>query len=224
MIKILIIEKEDIKEDTNEGIDNLYKKCRFKKSEDFQEIETFNYKKINIKLFGKLKGKSNNKYTYKFREIEKTIYGPCCVIALKDKQYIDINKELFKDFLDNKILEDQESNQNNEKNKENEENEENVENEENDEDDEDDEEDKESEYGGKDNQEKDEVEIKDEDDQEELYEENEEDEENEYSDDEEIKKNNEQKIDLDIGDDLNNFSGSELAEEKYIYSSEEEDY
>ena len=30
------------------------------------------------------------------------------------------------------------------------------------------------------------------------------------------------KINLDIGDDLSNFSGSELAEEKYIYSSEED--
>ena len=73
MIKI-IIEKEDIKEDTNEILIVHIKNI------DLRKVKIFKNKTFIIKnqylIIWKIKGKSNNKYTYKFREIEKTIYRP----------------------------------------------------------------------------------------------------------------------------------------------------
>lgn len=202
MVKILILEKEIIKEDSVDNMENLFKKCRFKKGDDFIEIEEWKYKNIIIKLFGKIKGKSHNKFLYKIKDMEKLIYGPTALISLKDNKYIDLNKDFWINFLnddknnDNKKIHDENSE---DKNNDNE-----------------DEEDDNSEDSDKETIEKEDV------DDEEMDEEIDEEEINE-SDEENIKiGKSSDKINLDIGDDLSNFSGSELAEEKYIYSSEED--
>lgn len=204
MTKILILEKENIKEEIVDNIDNIFKKCKFKKMEDFIEIEKWYYEELTIKLLGKIKGKTTNKIIHNIKNQEKIVYGLSALIAMKNNIFIDLNKELWNKFLD--------YNENKELNVENSENiilnddDDDIEEEEDDE-----EEDKESDEGEKENQDKEDIE-------------NEEDDQS-FESEEEIEVNqdkNQEKLNIDIPDDENNFSGSELAEEKYVYSSEED--
>ena len=216
MTKILILEKENIKEEIVDNIDNIFKKCKFKKIDDFGEIEKWKYNELTIKLLGKNKGKTTNKIIHNIKNRENIVYGLSALIAMKDNIFIDLNKELWNKFL--------ESNENKDLNVENSENiilndDDDVE----EEDDEEEEDDKESDEGEKENQDKEDIENKD-DDQEDLDELDEEDDQS-YDSEEEItvnKDKNQEKLNIDIADDENNFSGSELAEEKYVYSSEED--
>lgn len=217
MTKILILEKENIKEEIVDNIDNIFKKCKFKKIDDFVEIEKWKYNELTIKLLGKNKGKTTNKIIHNIKNQENIVYGLSALIAMKDNIFIDLNKELWNKFL--------ECNENKELNVENSENiilnddDDDVE----EEDDEEEEDDKESDEGEKENQDKEDIENKD-DDQEDLDEVDEEDDQS-FDSEEEItvnKDKNQEKLNIDIADDENNFSGSELAEEKYVYSSEED--
>lgn len=209
MTKILILEKENIKEEIVDNIDNIFKKCKFKKMEDFIEIEKWYYEELTIKLLGKIKGKTTNKIIHNIKNQEKIVYGLSALIAMKNNIFIDLNKELWNKFLD--------YNENKELNVENSENiilnddDDDIEEEEDDE-----EEDKESDEGEKENQDKEDIENKDDDDEEDDQ---------SFESEEEIEVNqdkNQEKLNIDIPDDENNFSGSELAEEKYVYSSEED--
>jgi hypothetical protein len=213
MTKILILEKENIKEEIVDNIDNVFKKCKFKKMEDFIEIEKWHYEELTIKLLGKIKGKTTNKIIHNIKNQEKIVYGLSALIAMKNNIFIDFNKELWNKFLD--------YNENKELNVENSEN--IILNDDDIEEEDDEEEDKESDEGEKENQDKEDIENKD-DDQEDLDEADEEDDQS-FDSEEEIEVNqdkNQEKLNIDIADDENNFSGSELAEEKYIYSSEED--
>jgi hypothetical protein len=218
MTKILILEKENIKEEIVDNIDNIFKKCKFKKMEDFVEIEKWQYDQLTIKLLGKIKGKTTNKNIHNIKNQEIIVYGLSALIAMKNNIFIDLNKELWNKFLD--------YNENKELNLENSENiilNDDVEEEEDDDDEDDDDDDKESDEGEKENQDKEDIENKD-DDQEDLDEADEEDDQM-FDSEEEIEVNkdkNQEKLNIDIADDENNFSGSELAEEKYVYSSEED--
>lgn len=193
MTKILILEKENIKEEIVDNIDNIFKKCKFKKMEDFIEIEKWYYEELTIKLLGKIKGKTTNKIIHNIKNQEKIVYGLSALIAMKNNIFIDLNKELWNKFLD--------YNENKELNVENSENiilnddDDDIEEEEDDEED---------------------IENKDDDDEEDDQ---------SFESEEEIEVNqdkNQEKLNIDIHDDENNFSGSELAEEKYVYSSEED--
>jgi len=213
MTKILILEKENIKEEIVDNIDNVFKKCKFKKMEDFIEIEKWHYEELTIKLLGKIKGKTTNKIIHNIKNQEKIVYGLSALIAMKNNIFIDFNKELWNKFLD--------YNENKELNVENSEN--IILNDDDIEEEDDEEEDKESDEGEKENQDKEDIENKD-DDQEDLDEADEEDDQS-FDSEEEIEVNqdkNQEKLNIDIAYDENNFSGSELAEEKYIYSSEED--
>lgn len=213
MTKILILEKENIKEEIVDNIDNVFKKCKFKKMEDFIEIEKWHYKELTIKLLGKIKGKTTNKIIHNIKNQEIIVYGLSALIAMKNNIFIDLNKELWNKFLD--------YNENKELNLENSEN--IILNDDDIEEEDDEEEDKESDEGEKENQDKEDIENKD-DGLEDLDEADEEDELS-FDSEEEIEVNqdkNQEKLNIDIADDENNFSGSELAEEKYIYSSEED--
>jgi hypothetical protein len=211
MTKILILEKENIKEEIVDNMDNIFKKCKFKKIDDFGEIEKWKYNELTIKLLGKNKGKTTNKIIHNIKNQENIVYGLSALIAMKDNIFIDLNKELWNKFLESKENKDL-----------------NVENSENiilndDDDDNVEEEDDEEEEDDKENQDKEDIENKD-DDQEDLDELDEEDDQS-FDSEEEItvnKDKNQEKLNIDIADDENNFSGSELAEEKYVYSSEED--
>jgi len=101
MTKIIIIEKENCKEDSIDDMNNLFKKCKFKKQEDFLELMSWNFKNFTLKLFGKVKGKSHTKFLYKFPNFEKNIYGNISIICFSNDQYYDLDLNLWNDFLNN---------------------------------------------------------------------------------------------------------------------------
>jgi hypothetical protein len=216
MTKIIIIEKENCKEDSIDDMNNLFKKCKFKKQEDFLELMTWNFKNYTLKLFGKIKGKSHTKFLYKFPDFEKNIYGNISIICFSNDQYYDLDLNLWNDFLNNFGKNNSELElENNKKNEnfeetilENENEQEELEEDEDKEDE--DKENLEEELYEKlenDNKEASDEEELDEEDTEEL---------------EEISKENNNKFDLEINDDMKYYSGSELAEDQYYYTSDEE--
>lgn len=82
------------------NINELYKKCGFRKSEGFEKI--INWKcsidniDINIELWGKTIGKGNIKNNYIFPiPIDKTLYGNCGLINYSKDILTDLNEELW---------------------------------------------------------------------------------------------------------------------------------
>ena len=227
MTKIIIIEKENCKEDSIDDMNNLFKKCKFKKQEDFLELMTWNFKNYTLKLFGKVKGKSHTKFLYKFPDFEKNIYGNISIICFSNDQYYDLDLNLWNDFLNNFSKNNSQLElENNKKNEnfdetilENENEEEELEEDEDKEDEDKEDEDKEDE--DKENLEE-ELDEKLENDNKEASDEEELDEEEDTEELEEISKENNNKFDLEINDDMKYYSGSELAEDQYYYTSDED--
>ena len=101
MVQILKIEKTgDITYSKTSDINELYKKCGFRKSEGFgkitsweKNIETNN---VNIELWGRTNGKPNIKNNYEFPQpFNKTIYGNCCLIQMQNNAITDLDKDLW---------------------------------------------------------------------------------------------------------------------------------
>ena len=223
MTKIIIIEKENCKEDSIDDMNNLFKKCKFKKQEDCLELMTWNFKNFTLKLFGKVKGKSHTKFLYKFPDFEKNIYGNISIICLFNDQYYDLDLNLWNDFLNNFGKNNSELElENNKKNENFDETileNENGEEEELEEDEDKEDEDKEDE--DKENLEE-ELDEKLENDNKEASDEEELDEEEDTEELEEISKENNNKFDLEINDDMKYYSGSELDKDQYYYTSDDE--
>jgi hypothetical protein len=112
-LKTIIIEKNcNMKELLIKifNIDDLYKKCNFKKNDDFEERCTWNVKldsnKYYIKLFAKNKGKSGYENKYDFPPpIDKELYFGSCILFCytlekNNKNYQHLTIELW-----NKIYE-----------------------------------------------------------------------------------------------------------------------
>ena len=82
MTGVIIIEKDKINEVNIDKMEELYKKCKFKKVDNFIEINSWKYNNIIIKLFGKTIGKNTSKNLYEFGSItedsktENILYGP----------------------------------------------------------------------------------------------------------------------------------------------------
>lgn len=109
MIQILKIEKNGniiidfISNDIPTNIEStLYKKCGYRKNDDFYNIKTWTFNKIIFELWGKTKGKENNKNLYNFTSFCKdTIYNNCLVIFKKNNKYIDFDINIWNKFIDN---------------------------------------------------------------------------------------------------------------------------
>ncbi len=102
MVQILIIDKlGTINYSTISNINELYKKCGFRKTEDFIMIHTWTCntdKNITIELWGRIVGKGAVKNIYNFPNlVEKNIYGNCALIA-KNSNYIDLTIEFWEDY------------------------------------------------------------------------------------------------------------------------------
>ena len=87
MTQFLKIEKNgDIKPDEISNIDNLYKKCGFRKNDGFDVItewktEDDDGKIITVELWGRITGKENLKNNYQFpNPLNKPVYGNCILI------------------------------------------------------------------------------------------------------------------------------------------------
>ena len=86
MVQILIIDKlGTINYSTISDINELYKKCGFRKVEDFIMIHNWicdTDENITIELWGRVVGKGSIKNIYNFPNlIEKNIYGNCALVA-----------------------------------------------------------------------------------------------------------------------------------------------
>ena len=109
MVQVIIIEKNgEINYNKITVINDLYKKCGFRKSDGFEIIDTYidNKNSVMFELWGCSLGKENTKNEYIFpRLIEKNIYGKCAIIA-KNNEYIDLTIEKWNNYcnsLDNNL-------------------------------------------------------------------------------------------------------------------------
>ena len=95
----------------NFNIDELYKKCGFKKSEDFVSHVEWPVKvdgqKYLIQMFGKDSGKANteNKYDFPPPIDNKLFFGSCALIGMikdvdGDKKYINLSMPLWNKIYD----------------------------------------------------------------------------------------------------------------------------
>ena len=101
MTKGLIREKnKTIRESTIKDIYELYKKCKFKKFEGFIKINAWITKTQTFELYGRITGKSNNINEYTFPNLNQKIYGSCALI-LNNPTLIDINLHDWTNFLKN---------------------------------------------------------------------------------------------------------------------------
>ena len=91
------------------SIDNLYKKCKFRKKKNFEKIHSWtilmNKQKIFLNLFGKDEGRhqSINKYELPPPVDKKLFYGCLGIVASKDKEIkilIDLTKEMWEKIYD----------------------------------------------------------------------------------------------------------------------------
>ena len=105
MIEILkILKNSSIKIDNidiSEISDNLYKKCSFRKNDNFINIFNINYKNYIFEIWGKNKGKDNTINNFNFSKYSTSkIYGDC-IVLLKSNNYINFNillwQKLFQD-------------------------------------------------------------------------------------------------------------------------------
>jgi len=101
MTHFLKIEKNgDIKNSKISDINELYKKCGFRKNTGFEKItnweKNIDGNNINIELWGRTSGKNNFKNNYTFPEsFNKSIYGNCSLINRENDQMVDLNEELW---------------------------------------------------------------------------------------------------------------------------------
>ena len=104
MIKCILINNENIDnikiKDVNDS--NLYKKCNYKKDNDFLKIKNWNFENNKIiELWGKNKGNSkykNSNFLIKNEKLE--LYGKC-IFVLKDisNNYISLEEDIFNNFF-----------------------------------------------------------------------------------------------------------------------------
>ena len=109
MIEVLKILKDaSIKiESINEAdiSSNLFKKCSYRKNDNFVNIFNINYKNYEFEVWGKNKGKENVINNFNFTKyFSSKIYGDC-LILLKNNNYINFDlliwQKLFEDEITN---------------------------------------------------------------------------------------------------------------------------
>lgn len=103
-LKVVIVEKNGtlrnlaVKEF---NINELYKKCGFKKSGDFIKQVNWNVKyegqTYNVFLYAKTEGRHNNENKYEFPPPidTKLFFGSCALVASLNDEYINLNDEMW---------------------------------------------------------------------------------------------------------------------------------
>ena len=103
-LKVVIVEKNGtlrnlaVKEF---NINELYKKCGFKKSGDFIKQVNWSAKyegqTYNVSLYAKTEGRHNNESKYEFPPPidTKLFFGSCALVASLNDEYVDLNDEMW---------------------------------------------------------------------------------------------------------------------------------
>ncbi len=105
MLNIVIVEKTgelkslSVKEFS---IDDLYKKCGFKKSDGFQEQVQWSVKMdgltYQIRVYAKADGRANseNKYDFPPPVDNALFFGSCAIVAQQGDEYVHLSVDLWK--------------------------------------------------------------------------------------------------------------------------------
>ena len=96
MVNIVIVEKSGsiLDKDVKKlKLDDLYKKCNFRKNYDFQKIHTFKVKSHYISVYGKTNGKANqvNKFEYPPPIDTKLFFGNMALVKSNESSLSDDN-------------------------------------------------------------------------------------------------------------------------------------
>ena len=112
MVQILIFQNDKGIIQDVDNLQNLYKKCNFKKLDGFDEISRCNYEGFEFILKGKSKGKSNKKYIIQLPTLEIAVYGNYSIECKKNNEYINITLDLWNNYLQDKKIKYKEENSN----------------------------------------------------------------------------------------------------------------
>ena len=110
MVQILVFQNDKGIIEDIDNLQNLYKKCNFKKVDGFDEIYRCNYKDMEFIIRGKIKGKSNKKYVIPLPKLDIVVYGNYSVECKKDNEYINITLDIWNNYLDEKNNKNQKDN------------------------------------------------------------------------------------------------------------------
>jgi len=111
MVNIVLIEKTGelkiCKYNSDKG-DELYKKCKFKKSDGFEERHTWNNKKdkypfSSVTLFARDNGKANTENKYELPPpVDNILYFGTCALLAKDEDelHVDLDVETWNTFYE----------------------------------------------------------------------------------------------------------------------------
>lgn len=103
-LKVIIIEKNGTMRNLSVkefSLNELYKKCGFKKAEDFIKQVSWNVKyegqKYCVSLYAKTEGRHNNENKYEFPPpIDcKLFFGSCALVASINDEYVNLNDEMW---------------------------------------------------------------------------------------------------------------------------------
>lgn len=75
----------------------LFKKCGFKKSEDFQKQTQWSCNGYEVSVYGKKNGRANNENKYDFPPpIDSVVFfGTCCIVAKKHEKMENLTLDLW---------------------------------------------------------------------------------------------------------------------------------
>lgn len=89
--------------------DNLFKKCSFRKNDNFINIFNINYKNYIFEVWGKNKGKDNQINNFNFTKyFSNKIYGDC-VVLLKNNSYINFDLLIWQKLFEEEVTNNESS-------------------------------------------------------------------------------------------------------------------
>jgi hypothetical protein len=87
MISFIIVDKTgNLNECNVDKLENVYKKCGLRKSEDFKKIMDYNLNNTGstIELWGRVVGRNNTKNPFIFKlDTSIKLYGPAALVCIK---------------------------------------------------------------------------------------------------------------------------------------------
>lgn len=106
-LKVVIVEKNNILRNLSIkefNVNELYKKCGFKKAGDFIKQVNWNVKyegqSYNVSLYAKTDGRHNNVNKYEFPPPidTKLFFGSCALVASHNDEYVDLNDKMWSEM------------------------------------------------------------------------------------------------------------------------------
>jgi hypothetical protein len=89
MISFIIVDKTgNLNECNVDKLENIYKKCGLRKSEDFKKVMVYNLNnETTMELWGRVVGRNNTKNPFVFK-LDTTIklYGPAAILCIKKER------------------------------------------------------------------------------------------------------------------------------------------